>query len=234
MRRSLVSLGLAVAVGASGCAALARTRRVGTDGVAPASPAALTEAAAPATASSPPAPPPPRPLPAPHRAPRPRAGQPGTPPDGPLPRAWIGVRDGREPLAFALALRAELVGDRWDATDGPALVAAARSRGLAIAPASAARELRPGALVVFDRAVKGAPASLVALVTATDGTGVADLMFLAAGVVRAGKLDLAHPTRHKDDRGRVVNTYLRHREDPLPDGTRFLAGELAALVIPPP
>lgn len=221
---------LALVLAATGCAGLARSRRVGPEGEPP-----PPRVAAPPPPLAAPAPAPaPRALPAPHRAPRLRAGQAGQPPDGPLPRAWIGVRDRRDPLAFALALRAELVGDRWDAPDGPALVAAARSRGLAILPGAAAGALRPGALVVFDRAVKGAPASLVALVTATDGRGGAELLFLAAGVVRAGRLDLTHPARHKDDRGRVVNTFLRHRDDPLPTGTRFLAGELAAVVIPPP
>ena len=141
-------------------------------------------------------------------------------------RALAGARDHRDPLAFALDLRARLTGDRIEAADGPALVELARARGLLDqAP------IAPGALLVFDRAVARAPASLVAVALATDDRGVTTMVYLAAGVARIGYVDPAHPASKRDERGRVRNTFLRHRDEEPPDGTHFLAGELLAHVI---
>jgi hypothetical protein len=143
-------------------------------------------------------------------------------------RSLAGARDHRDPLAFALDLRARLTGDRMGAPDGPALVELARARGLLDDPSAA---IAPGALLVFDRAVARAPMSLVAVALATDERGVITMAYLAAGVVRIGYLDRAHPASKRDEHGRVRNTFLRHRDEEPPDGTHFLAGELLAHVI---
>jgi hypothetical protein len=181
----------------------------------------------------------PRALPAPHRGPRPRKGEPAAalsaPPAAPLtPSAALalaGTRDGRDPLDFALDLRARLAGDRWDADDGPSLVVAAKTRNLWGAPTD---PIRPGALLVFDRAVARAPASLVAVALAVDDRGVVTMIFLGAGVARIGYVDPAHPAQKRDAAGRVRNTFLRHRDEEPPPGTHFLAGELLAGVIAAP
>jgi hypothetical protein len=146
-------------------------------------------------------------------------------------KALAGVRDGRAPLDFALDLRARLVGDRWDADDGPELVEEAARRELL---GDARARIAPGALLVFDRAVERKPASLVAVALATDDRGVTTMIFLAAGVVRIGAVDPAHPAVKRDASGAIRNTFLRHREEEPPPGTHFLAGELLAHVIAPP
>jgi hypothetical protein len=81
--------------------------------------------------------------------------------------------------------------------------------------------------------VRRAPASLVAVAIAVDARGVVTMIFLAAGVVRIGYVDPAHPHDKRDHDGRVRNTFLRHRDEEPPDGTHFLAGELLANVITP-
>jgi len=176
----------------------------------------------------------PRALPARHLEPRPARDQASTaltalamqaPASAAL--ALTGARDGRAPLAFALDLHERLTGDHLDAVDGPALVEAARLRDR-IVDASA---IGAGDLLVFDRAVDGAPASLVAVALAVDDRGVVTMMFLAAGVIRVGAVCPAHPSQRRDPAGRILNTFLRHRDDPIPPGTRFLAGELLGAVI---
>lgn len=243
--------GFAVLIAAAACVPRARPYRFGAPMVAGAELAdpiwSAPPPAPPTPTRPPPAPPPPAldahveiaTLPAPHRAPRPRKGEPAAalaaPPAALLSPAsalaLTGARDGRDPLAFALDLRARLTGDRLDAADGPALVEAARRRELL---GDAAAPIRPGALLVFDRAVERKPASLVAVALAVDDRGVATFMFLAAGVVRTGYVDPAHPSSKRDARGTIRNTFLRHRDEEPPPGTHFLAGELLANVIAPP
>jgi hypothetical protein len=170
-------------------------------------------------------------LPAPHRAPRATEPAP-TPSTLASARSLRGVRDPRSSLAFALAAAAGLSGARApDVADGPALVAWARARDrlAAIVPGAAEPPaIEPGDLVVFDRAVDGAPASLVAVALARDPRGVIELLYLAGGVIRVGQLDPTRPRTARDRDHRVVNTYLRHGPDQPPRGTRFLAGELVA------
>lgn len=146
----------------------------------------------------------------------------------------VGTRDEAPPLAWALAASAALGGsfDALDRSSGAALLAAATGAGRAT-PAS--RELAAhvalGDLLVFDRAVAGAPASLVAVVLGVDARGVITMMYLGGGIVRRGLLCPADPTHRRDARGAALNTYLRHNKDWPPDGTKFLAGELVAASI---
>ncbi|HVV82592.1 MAG TPA: hypothetical protein VHE35_05905 [Kofleriaceae bacterium] len=169
-------------------------------------------------------------LPAPHLAPRSKTPV-ETPSSIARARALVGQRDPRPPLAFALTVAAGLTHARAlpDPADGPALVAWADARHLLvrITPgATAPPDLAAGDLVVFDRAVGGAPASLVAVVLGHDARGVFDLLYLGGGVIRLGHLDPTRPKTARDHDGRSVNTYLRHNRDEPPAGTRFLTGEL--------
>jgi hypothetical protein len=139
-------------------------------------------------------------LPAPHRVAAAEAPAPRTIDDA---LALVGHRDSRQPLAFALAVATSLEPDvRGDAggtipafADGPALVAWAREQGtfrIAGAP------MAPGDLLVFDRAVENAPASLVGVALATDTRGVTAFLYLARGVVRVGHLDPARRSLERE------------------------------------
>ena len=148
-------------------------------------------------------------------------------------RMLVGSRDGRGDVAFALAVAAQLVPDvgavAGASEDGPALVERARRQGALGEPDD--RPIETGDLLVFDRAVDGEPASLVAVALGRDERGVIEMLYLARGVVRRGFVDPARPKVRRDDEGRVVNTYLRHGKDWPPKGTRYLSGELLAHVI---
>jgi hypothetical protein len=163
-------------------------------------------------------------LPAPHREPPSPSPTPATAAGARLLR---GHRDPRPPVAFALTIAASLTGAQSPAfADGPVLVAWAREQGawdtLPGAPLAA------GDLVVLDRAVENTPASLVAVALDTDERGVTELLYLARGVVRVGRVDPARPKLARDKHGRQVNSYVRHTSDHPPAGTRFLTGELLA------
>jgi hypothetical protein len=119
-------------------------------------------------------------LPAPHR-------------DGPEPlpaiasvedaRRLVGRRARHAPLALALAWSSSLTGRAAPAVaTEAALIAWAQAgdawRSLAI--------VAPGDLIVFDRAVGGARASLVAVALGRDPRGVVEVLYLGGGVVRRG------------------------------------------------
>ncbi len=167
-------------------------------------------------------------LPAPHRVAAADAPTPSTVADA---RTLAGHRDPRDPVAFALAVAASLGPAPMPALrTGPALVAWAREQGIFAsvpdAPTAPTLSLAPGDLLVFDRAVENAPASLVAVALVTDARGVTEFLYLARGVIRTGHLDLSRPGVARDREGRSVNSYLRHGTDHPPAGTRYLAGEL--------
>lgn len=171
-------------------------------------------------------------LPAPHLEPKPKSGMPVTGIDEVTRpedlRALTGRRDGRDGVAFVIDAAGELGAPAMDATDGPSLVALADERG-ALHDASATIE--PGDILVFDRALDDAPATLVAIAIARDERGVIEMIYLAKGVVRRGFLDPARPHTKRDADGRIVNTFLRHGTDYPPKGTKYLAAELLAHVI---
>lgn len=81
---------------------------------------------------------------------------------------------------------------------------------------------RPGALVFFGQTAHAFHAGVVERV---EGARIS-FVHAARGRVRRGTCDLEAPSRRRDGRGRIVNTYLvpRRRED-LP-GTRYLCGQL--------
>lgn len=143
-------------------------------------------------------------------------------------RALVGRRDPRSALVAALGWSTDLTGRAAPTvTDGAALVAWAQGAGAW----RAVPALVPGDLIVFDRAVGGARASLVAVALGRDERGVVEVLYLGNGVVRRGWFDPTRPAVKRDRARRVVNTSLRHNRDQPPRGTRFLAGELFAGVI---
>ncbi len=172
-------------------------------------------------------------LPAPHRTVPVAPGEPAAPLTVAGARALVGRRDPRAPFELALAVATALTrAPAPRATDGPALVAWAEASGTwAALPAAS---LEPGDLVVLDRAVDDAPASLVAVVLATDLRGVTELLYLGRGVIRRGFLDPARSALARDADGRVVNSFVRHGAAYPPAGTRYLAGELAIGRVRPP
>jgi hypothetical protein len=163
-------------------------------------------------------------LPSPHRT------------DGPTPamipptvadlRALTGTRVTDEPLAFALDAASALT--RHQVTpmpaDGEAFAIWAATH------ATVVTETRPGDLVIFDRAIANQPASLVAVALGRDDRGVIEILYVAAGVVRRGFVDPAHPKVARDNQRRTRNTFLRHGKDWPPRGTRYLTGELLAAI----
>ncbi len=148
--------------------------------------------------------------------------------------AIVGTRDEAPPLAWALAASTSLGGkfDEFDRTSGAAMLASAeRASRVTRVSADLAAHVAPGDLLVFDRAVAGAPASLVAVATSVDARGVITMMYLGGGIVRRGLLCPATPSKRRDAGGAALNTYLRHNKDWPPEGTKFLAGELVAASI---
>ncbi|MBP6844250.1 MAG: hypothetical protein KA201_10935 [Kofleriaceae bacterium] len=140
-------------------------------------------------------------------------------------RRLVGRRDPRPPLVAALAWSAALTQrPAPEVTDAAALVAWAQAAGAW----RAVPAIAPGDLIVFDRAVGGARASLIAVALGRDARGVVEVLYLGAGVVRRGWFDVTRPALRRDRAGRVVNTPLRHNRDQPPRGTHFLAGELFA------
>lgn len=140
-------------------------------------------------------------------------------------RRLVGHRDPRPPLVAALAWSAALAGRPAPVVaDATALIAWAQ----AVGAWRAVPAIAPGDLIVFDRAVGGARASLIAVALGRDARGVVEVLYLGAGVVRRGWFDVTRPALRRDRAGKVVNTPLRHNRDQPPRGTHFLAGELYA------
>lgn len=142
------------------------------------------------------------------------------------PRSWVGVRDDSEPLRAVLALCARRNPRCPQAEDELALL----RKHDAWLPAST--PFGVGDLLRFERVGLDNGEQIFALVTARQARGVYELAYLAAGVWRRGFIDPVRPRLHRDSSGAVVNTFLRHRRAALPEGTRFLTGELLAGVLP--
>jgi hypothetical protein len=130
----------------------------------------------------------------------------------------VGMRT-REPAhVFALRILGELgarpVADAYGAPDGREFVAALRERVEAdILP-------RPGDLVVFE------DGWLVGVVTSVRADGTVEFVFARDGVVRRGFLNSSRPGRRRDERGRVLNTFVRPFRPDDRRTQRYLAGEL--------
>ena len=157
-------------------------------------------------------------------------GLPRVQPTGPLAKlyALVGAKD-KDAADLDLVFRAlerldvALADEVRAATDGAALVAAARKRG-ALASTGAAL----GDLVVFDGLQGAGAASLVGVVTSTRTDGTVEFIYRGLGVVRRGYLDLAHPTQKRDRNGRILNSWVRVKRGHYSKG---LAGDFFATYI---
>jgi hypothetical protein len=144
-------------------------------------------------------------------------------------RRMVGIRLDSDPLTFAVAVAARLTSTEMPTVvSGPDFLLWAQVRATVAEPTAA---VVPGDLLVFDRAVGGAPASLVAVAVGRDPRGVTEMIYLSGGVVRRGFVDASRPRTVRDAERRIVNSFLRHGRDWPPEGTRFLAGELLARIV---
>lgn len=145
-------------------------------------------------------------------------------------RAMVGQRDKEKThLQFAFsalaAIGVSLDPSVHQTTTGAELVALARERD-----ALDKKTPLPGDLVVFDRVDGETPASLVAVVVGLperDHTTV-EFVYLARGVVRRGYMTPSSPRTQRDERGRALNTFVRHLTSKGKKSDPFLAGELFA------
>ncbi len=168
----------------------------------------------------------------PRAAKRPEALRPKPPKrtSGPLAKLYALVGDNdKQATTLDLVFRAldrlgvTLANDIGAATDGAALVAAARNRS-----ALTIKRAALGDLVVFDGLQRTGAASLVGVVTATRTDGTVEFIYRGLGVVRRGYLNLAHPTKKHDREGRVLNTWMRVKRGHYRKG---LAGDFFATYI---
>jgi hypothetical protein len=92
-------------------------------------------------------------------------------------------------------------------------------------------EARPGDVLFFDtrrRADDGAPscADRVALVESVESDGRITYIELRGGRYQRGYLHPRFPLRRRDERGEVINSFLRPKHIGDADGTRYFAGEM--------
>ncbi|MBI4512298.1 MAG: hypothetical protein HY698_21880 [Deltaproteobacteria bacterium] len=135
-------------------------------------------------------------------------------------RGQVGERT-REPSSqFALrVLRSLGVLLREDLLRTPDGVALAR---MASQVAAITREIQPlaGDLVLFQEG------RLWGVVTAVRENGTVEFVYADRGVVRRGFVHPSTPSLRRDDRGRVLNTFVRPYHPSDGPGQRYLAGEL--------
>lgn len=142
-------------------------------------------------------------------------------------RALTGLRDGRDPTDVALDWLRQL-GHRVDSRSIDELVTRALRRDRL---RDRSEPPDPGDVLVFERTETDVDLDRIAIVVDRDARGVSEIVYLAGGVIRRGFIDAARPTLHRDDKGRIVNTFVRHVRRWPPRGTRYLAGELLVHVI---
>ena len=106
---------------------------------------------------------------------------------------------------------------------GLALVQLASERG-----ALSKRAPLPGDLVFFDRTDGETEASLVGVVIglAEREQMTVEFVYLARRVVRRGYLTPSRPAEKRDEKGRSINTFVRHLTSKGRKSDPFLAGQL--------
>lgn len=164
-------------------------------------------------------------LPAPHR--RPTTAPPPQVRTAAELRALVGLREPRDGTLVALEWARQL-GTAIDGASIADVIAWGERRNRLADRAAAAM---PGDLLVFERTSSDADLDLIGIAIARDARGVTEFLYVAGGVIRRGFVDAARPTTKRDDKQRVVNTFVRHGRRHPPPGTRYLAGELLAHVV---
>jgi hypothetical protein len=142
-------------------------------------------------------------------------------------RAYVGRRDPRAATPVVLGWARALGAEVPDGTPSE-LVEWADAHHRLGDPREA---VGPGDLVVFDRTDSDEPSDLVGVAIARDDRGVLEFIYLAGRVVRRGFADLAHPSKRRDKRGAIENTFMRAGRRWPPKGTHYLAGELLAHLV---
>jgi hypothetical protein len=112
-------------------------------------------------------------------------------------------------------------------TDGStrALWGYMRTSHQVVSPADA----RPGDIVFFDtRGTTPEPACAdhAGIVESVDGDGRLGFLEARGGQVRHSYVDPERPTLRRDERGQVLNTFLRPKLVSDPDGAHYFAGEM--------
>jgi hypothetical protein len=92
-------------------------------------------------------------------------------------------------------------------------------------------EARPGDVVFFDTRTRdddGPPACAdrLGVVEDVDGEGRITFLEVHAGRYQRGYVTPRLPARRRDDRGEVVNTFLRPKRIEDAEGTRYFAGQM--------
>jgi hypothetical protein len=97
--------------------------------------------------------------------------------------------------------------------------------GHPVSPAQA----RPGDVVFFD--LGGGCEDHVGLAEIVDPDGRITFREAREGQVRTSYAQTAEPCARRDDRGRILNTFLRPKRPDDPPATRYFAGEMLCAVL---
>jgi hypothetical protein len=92
-----------------------------------------------------------------------------------------------------------------------------------------AASVRPGDILFFDTHGVGPEpdcADHAGVVEGVETDGRIRFVEARAGRVRQSFVDLAHPTARRDDRGEILNSFLRPKAVDDPPGARYFAGEM--------
>ncbi len=94
------------------------------------------------------------------------------------------------------------------------------------------RQARVGDLLFFDTTQRGtACGTHVGMVTGIAPGGALKFQEWREGVQRESVVDPMRPTRRRDEQGRVINTFLRARQQGDDSALRYYAGEMLCAVI---
>jgi hypothetical protein len=92
------------------------------------------------------------------------------------------------------------------------------------------RDARPGDALFFDTRSRGDDqldcADRVAVVEAVGDGGRITFFEARGGQLYRGYVDPGQPLTRRDDRGEIINSFLRPKRLSDPDGTRYFAGEM--------
>lgn len=117
-------------------------------------------------------------------------------------------------------------------TDGTmgAVYAYLRDRHQVVPPA----EARPGDIVFFDLTGDGGDCGgHGGVIEEVDETGRIEFRERRAGAIRRSFAHPGEPVTRRDERGRLLNTFLRPRRQEDPPATRYFAGEMLCAVARP-
>jgi hypothetical protein len=138
-----------------------------------------------------------------------------------------GARDGDESAALVVG-RIQAAGFRFGTDGSPGALWGYMRTTHQLVDAGHAR---PGDVVFFDTRTRlddGPPscADRLGIVEDVDAEGRITFLELRAGRYQRGYVTPRYPFRRRDDRGEVINTFLRPKRIEDAYGTRYFAGEM--------